>query len=82
MEDWDSTIQELSTDVDMLERHGSIYSLLRELQVEDRLLVPYDMGPKVRPCASQIHREFGATFKTETLSTVHGVKYVLIRRMK
>ena len=82
MEYWEEKIREKVADVDGEIAHGSIYSLLREMNVGDRLLVPYNMGKSVRPTASNINKEFGAQFKVETLYTVHGLKYVLARRIK
>ena len=71
MEYWEEKIRENATDYEGELVHGSMYSLLREMNIGDRLLVPYEMGKTIRPTASLIKSEFGAVFKTETLYTVH-----------
>ena len=79
---WDEKIEQELFDLDNQKKHGSIYGLLREMQVGDRLLVPYEMKKSVRPTASLIKSEFGVEYKTTVISTVHGLKYILTRRIK
>lgn len=61
---------------------GSVYSLLREMEVGDRLLAEISLWDRVRSTAAILKKDFGAVFTVNKVQTKRMLAYVLARRIK
>lgn len=61
---------------------GSVYSLLREMEIGDRLLAEVNLWDQVRSTAAILKKEFGAVFTVNKVRTKRMLAYILVRRIK
>ncbi len=62
---------------------GSLYSIMRNMDMNTKLVVPYEQWAMVRSMAHGLKKDFGAKFKVRRMMTPRTkLNFILVKRIE